>query len=103
MLLLIAAAPLLGQWVNVPDKVPRTKDGKPDFTAPAPLAPDGKPDLSGTWMLDKDGFTEDLAGYFNPRGLPTQLWAQAITEERQANGACGKSNDLVPPTQHPDT
>jgi hypothetical protein len=29
---------------------PRTRDGKPNLTAPAPRAADGKPDLSGVWM-----------------------------------------------------
>jgi len=38
------------QWLNYPTPgTPRTRDGKPDLTAPAPRAPDGKPDLSGVW------------------------------------------------------
>src|SRR5215472_617383 len=38
------------QWLNYPEpRTPRTKDGKPNLTAPAPRAPDGKPDLSGVW------------------------------------------------------
>jgi hypothetical protein len=36
--------------LSYPDsRTPRTKDGKPNVTAPAPRAPDGKPDLSGVW------------------------------------------------------
>ena len=39
------------QWLNFPTPgTPRTRDGKPNLTAPAPRAADGKPDLSGTWM-----------------------------------------------------
>jgi hypothetical protein len=39
------------QWVNYKTPgTPRTRDGKPDLTAPAPKALDGKPDLSGVWM-----------------------------------------------------
>src|SRR5262245_56700565 len=39
------------QWVSYPDPgTPRTKDGKPNLSAPAPRALDGKPDLSGVWI-----------------------------------------------------
>lgn len=39
------------QWLNVRDAgAPRTKDGKPNLSAPAPRASDGKPDLSGVWQ-----------------------------------------------------
>jgi hypothetical protein len=45
-----ATACVHAQWLNYPDpRTPRTKDGKPNLTAPAPRAPDGKPDLSGVW------------------------------------------------------
>ncbi len=38
------------QWLNFPTPgTPRTKDGKPNLTAPTPRALDGKPDLSGVW------------------------------------------------------
>jgi hypothetical protein len=85
----LIAAPLLAQWVNVPSRAPQTKDGKPDLAASVPLAPNGKPDLSGTWAIDVKGFSEDLAEYLRPSELPIQLWAQAVTDERQANGAAG--------------
>lgn len=39
------------QWLNFPTPgTPRTRDGKPNLTAPAPRALDGKPDLSGVWL-----------------------------------------------------
>jgi hypothetical protein len=39
------------QWLNFPTPgTPRTRDGKPNLTAPAPRTADGKPDLSGVWM-----------------------------------------------------
>jgi hypothetical protein len=39
------------QWLNFPTPgTPRTADGKPNLTAPAPRALDGTPDLSGVWM-----------------------------------------------------
>ena len=39
------------QWLNYPDpRIPRTRDGKPNLTAPTPRASNGKPDLSGVWQ-----------------------------------------------------
>src|SRR5690242_5426643 len=39
------------QWLGHRDPgTPRTRDGRPNLTAPAPRAADGKPDLSGVWM-----------------------------------------------------
>jgi len=41
------------QWLKYPDaRTPRTKDGKPNLTAPAPRL-NGKPDLSGLWQAEK--------------------------------------------------
>jgi hypothetical protein len=41
------------QWLNHTDpKIPRTRDGKPNLSAPAPRASNGKPDLSGMWATD---------------------------------------------------
>ncbi|MBZ5674363.1 MAG: hypothetical protein LAP61_08975 [Acidobacteriia bacterium] len=47
----LTALPLSAQWPEVKTKrVPLTRDGKPDLTAPAPKMADGKtPDLSGVW------------------------------------------------------
>jgi len=47
------------QWLNysVPG-TPRTRDGKPNLTAPAPRALDGKPDLSGVWHVQPTGMAE---------------------------------------------
>ena len=41
------------QWFNYPDqRIPHTKDGKPNLTAPAPRF-NGKPDVSGLWQADR--------------------------------------------------
>jgi hypothetical protein len=41
------------QWLNYPDsRTPRTKDGKPNLTAPAPRL-NGKLDLSGVWQAER--------------------------------------------------
>src|SRR5579862_3871446 len=42
-----------GQWLNYPAPgTPRTRDGKPNLSAPAPRASKGKPDLSGVWQAE---------------------------------------------------
>jgi hypothetical protein len=47
------------QWLNFPTPgTPRTRDGKPNLTAPAPRATDGKPDLSGVWMHELTSVAE---------------------------------------------
>jgi hypothetical protein len=41
------------QWLSYPDaRIPRTKDGKPNLTAPAPRT-NGKPDVSGLWQAER--------------------------------------------------
>ena len=45
------AASVAGQWLNLTTPgIPRTSNGKPDLTAPAPKSPGGKPDFSGMWV-----------------------------------------------------
>jgi hypothetical protein len=47
---IVMCFPLGAQWIDYPTPgIPRTSDGKPNLSAPAPKAPDGKPDLSGIW------------------------------------------------------
>jgi hypothetical protein len=47
---ILAAFPA-AQWLNEPTPgIPRTKDGKPNLSAPVPKTRDGKPDLSGIWV-----------------------------------------------------
>jgi hypothetical protein len=52
-LLLALAGSAGAQWLDhkIPG-TPRTKDGKPNLSAPAPRASSGKPDLSGIWQAD---------------------------------------------------
>jgi hypothetical protein len=47
------------QWLNYPTpRSPRTRDGKPNLTAPARRTADGKPDLSGVWQVEPTPFDE---------------------------------------------
>jgi len=48
--LLMATTPAGAQWLDRKTPgIPRTADGKPNLTAPAPRGPDGKIDLAGVW------------------------------------------------------
>jgi hypothetical protein len=52
LVLLVAATLSSGQWINEPKRgVPRTRDGKPNLSAPAPRT-GGKPDFTGLWQTD---------------------------------------------------
>ena len=52
-LLVVAADSGSAQWLQRRDpKIPRTPDGQPNLTAPAPRLPDGRIDLSGVWLPD---------------------------------------------------
>jgi hypothetical protein len=87
-ILMAAAVPAAAQWLNVPAKgIPRTKDGKPDLSAPATRKPDGKPDLSGLWQSDMENlrYGDDIAADFKPGESPVQPWAEALARERMTN------------------
>jgi hypothetical protein len=80
------------QWLNYPTPgIPRTADGKPNLTAPAPRMPDGKPDFSGMWRVENLLPCDDVrrmctdlpisAQFGNlgaglTGGAPYQAWAQ---------------------------
>jgi len=58
ILLIAGVLPAAAQWLNYHDaRTPRTKDGTPDLTAPAPRV-DGKPDLSGVWHVEPTSLAE---------------------------------------------
>jgi hypothetical protein len=95
-------AQLSAQWIGYPTAdVPRTKDGKPDLTAPAPRDAEGHPDLSGMWEQDRRAAPPPVANA-QPRtglqpgrgqfwdigtgmegGLPYQPWARELMEKRR--------------------
>lgn len=53
------AASVHAQWINYRSPgIPRTKDGKPNLSAPTPRGLNGKPDLSGIWSTDPTPFAE---------------------------------------------
>jgi hypothetical protein len=51
--------PISAQWLDFPDsRTPRTRDGKPNLSAPAPRTQDGKPDFSGVWKVEPTPLSE---------------------------------------------
>ncbi|HUA18943.1 MAG TPA: hypothetical protein VMB25_09370 [Bryobacteraceae bacterium] len=96
-------ASLCGQWLGYPTAgVPRTPDGKPNLSAPAPRTAAGTPDLSGMWGWQTSvpcaAHCSDLEvsnigrEFFNlaytlKGGLPYQPWAAQLVRQRRANQA----------------
>jgi len=91
--LTLAAVPFFAQWPQVKTaRVPLTRDGKPNLTAPAPKMADGKtPDLSGIWNSIKtpcEGSPAEKAFGCSdvPLGIPVAVMDVTATgsEEGQA-------------------
>src|SRR5258707_1104024 len=75
-----------GQWLNYPAAgIPRTPDGKPNFSAPAPRTADGKPDLSGVWAAEDQKYFMSLATGLKPEDVPLLPGARALQKQREDN------------------
>ena len=75
---------LTAQWPNRPTPgIPRTTDGKPDLSAPAPRAAGGKTDLSGVWMVKNTGALFYVTEGLKPDEM--QPWAANLYRQREAN------------------
>jgi hypothetical protein len=105
----IGASPprkLVAQWLKYPTAgVPRSRDGKPNLTAPTPRTREGKPDFSGIWLTADGMSCNKLAEGFQqcgselpmsryginmgtglPGGLPYQPWAaQQVKNQTEQN------------------
>ena len=81
--LMMMTASVSAQWLNYPTPgLPRTPDGKPNLSAPAPKQADGKPDLSGLW-LTQGIYIGDIAKDLKPGEVPFQPWAEALYKPRR--------------------
>ena len=98
VVLVLAATTASAQWLHYPTAgIPRTRDGKPNLTAPAPKTRDHQPDLSGLWLPENDPATKgtngeslpklfiDVGRGTNPGELSMQPWAQALMTARSRN------------------
>ncbi len=95
VMLLSTFVPVSAQWQNYPTPgIPRTRDGKPNLTAPAPKMPDGKPDLSGIWMR-RDNYLQNLAK--DGVKVPFQPWAEALHKQRLENLSKGTPGERCLP------
>jgi hypothetical protein len=86
--LALLGMPVAAQWMNHPTPgIPRTKDGRPNLSAPAPMTSDGKPDFSGIWSAPgfSTRYLENLAA--DGVEVPMRPWAEALYKERQENDA----------------
>ncbi len=84
ILLATSSLPLVAQWLNYPDaRTPRTKDGKPNLTAPAPRM-NGKPDLSGVWQAERT----------SPGELSSVLGANYVTQQVDSNDLAKHALDV---------
>ena len=79
----LAGAPVGAQWLNQPTPgMPRTADGKPNLSAPAPRAQDGTPDLSGTWRFNGFGYSFNI---FGSEQVDMRPWAKSVYAGRVAS------------------
>jgi hypothetical protein len=83
-ILFLTAGPAGAQWLKITlPGIPRTPDGKPNLTAPAPQMPDGKPDLSGIWRRNTPGVNYLVNIGSGGADISMQPWAEALYKTRQ--------------------
>ena len=85
ILLALTNFPVMAQWIDYPTAgIPRTKDGKPNLSAPVPKTREGRPDLSGIWKASTSKYLANLAADVKD-DLGMLPWAEKVYKERQEN------------------
>ena len=104
------AGTLSAQWFRYPDPVtPRTSDGKPNLTAPAPRK-SGKPDFSGIWRIVRPRTIPAAEGSYasldywmaNGEKILMRPEAQALFAKRYASFGAGRPSERCLPHGIPD-
>jgi hypothetical protein len=120
VLITAALASAEAQWLNYRDpRIPRTRDGRPNLSAPAPRL-NGKPDLTGLWQAERtpvgefvrvlgpglpqiqpdlNDVTKHMLNVFwdvKPGEEPLRPEAAALTEQRQKSGRDFQSAYCLP-------
>jgi hypothetical protein len=89
------------QWLNRKTPgIPRTKDGKPNLSAPAPKLPDGKPDLGGVWLVPGLKYLINIAA--DLKDVPFQPWAAAEYQRRLETKGKDDPNNFCLPSGIPE-
>jgi hypothetical protein len=91
--LMATVSTLSAQWQNFKDKsIPRTKDGSPNMSAPAPRRADGTPDLTGIWIAEPPKVRDASAG-LKPGELQMLPWAEKLFNERKTGDLSAQDPD----------
>lgn len=92
LVLMLACVPGSAQWIHYPTPgIPRTPDGKPNLSAPAPKTSNGKPDFSGIWVPADGKYLPNLA--VDGVEVPFLPSAAALYKQRQENNGKGRPSE----------
>jgi hypothetical protein len=92
---------LSAQWLKLPTPgIPRTADGKPNLSAPAPHTTDDKPDFSGIWMVATAKYLANLGA--DGVEIPFRPEAAALYQKRRETNGVGHTTERCLPHAVPD-
>jgi hypothetical protein len=101
VILFLSALAANAQWLDrKTDGIPRTKDGKPNLSAPAPKLADGTPDLSGIWLVPGLKYLINVAA--DLKDVPFQPWALEEYNKRMETRGKDDPNNFCLPSGIPE-